>query len=324
MRQVAAAERARSANRSPLSLWVPSEILRWMTGARSARSAGLLVGSTPSIGGEGPERGPDLEQVVGELPVPAVARVLRARRPRAAAGVRSGSARSRPGVGGGRGARAGRRARRQNTLAGELEALLAEGLLLAQPVGVAAEVALEMRPAHLAAGRVEMAVAVPAIRDHDPGVAGADQRVELLAVAVLGDLQERRVGGGRGPQRAALTAGAPAGLIDMHRAPDQHPVLQAAGAGRPMRLRRAGRSRPTAPVESVTPNRSRASSRSRGARSDAGRSTSPPPPATSARTATPAICSGNRALVRARQCRQRNWWVRCSVRITLIAGNSAT
>ena len=49
MRQVAAAESARSANRSPLSLWVPSESFRWMTGARSARSAGLLVGSTPSM-----------------------------------------------------------------------------------------------------------------------------------------------------------------------------------------------------------------------------------------------------------------------------------
>ena len=71
-----------------------------------------------------------------------------------------------------------------------------------------------------------MAVAVPAVRDHDPWVAGADQRVELLAVAVLGDLQERRLRGGRGPQRASLTAGPPAGLIDMHRALIQHPVLQ--------------------------------------------------------------------------------------------------
>ncbi len=49
MRQVVAAERARSANRSPVSLWVPSESFRWMTGPRSARSAGLLVGSTPSV-----------------------------------------------------------------------------------------------------------------------------------------------------------------------------------------------------------------------------------------------------------------------------------
>jgi hypothetical protein len=50
----------------------------------------------------------------------------------------------------------------------------------------------------------------------------------LLAVAVLGDLQERRLRGGRGPQRAGIAARAPAGLIDMHRALIQHPVLQMA------------------------------------------------------------------------------------------------
>jgi hypothetical protein len=36
------------------------------------------------------------------------------------------------------------------------------------------------------------------------------------------------------------------------------------------------------------------------------------------------ISCGNRALVRARQCRQRNWCERCSVKTTLIGGNSAT
>ena len=82
---------------------------------------------------------------------------------------------------------------------GELQAAFAEGLLLGESVGVAAEVALQVRPAHLPLVGVEMAVAVPAVRDHDPGVVGADQRVELLAVAVLGDLQERRLRGGRGP-----------------------------------------------------------------------------------------------------------------------------
>ena len=46
-RQVAAAESARSANRSPWSDRVPCESFRWMTGPRTARSAGLLVGSTP-------------------------------------------------------------------------------------------------------------------------------------------------------------------------------------------------------------------------------------------------------------------------------------
>jgi len=36
------------------------------------------------------------------------------------------------------------------------------------------------------------------------------------------------------------------------------------------------------------------------------------------------IGSGNRALVRARQSRQRNWCVRCSVQVTLIGGSSQT
>ena len=54
--------------------------------------------------------------------------------------------------------------------AGELEAVLAEGLLLGEPFGVAAEVALQVRPAHLALVGVEMAVAVPAVGDHDPRI----------------------------------------------------------------------------------------------------------------------------------------------------------
>jgi len=106
--------------------------------------------------------------------------------------------------------------------------VFAEGLLLAKPVGVAAEVTLDVRPAHLPLAGITMAKAVPAVRDHDPGVVGADERVELLTVAVLGDLQERRLRSGRGPQRAALTAGSPAGLIDVHRLLVQHPVLQLA------------------------------------------------------------------------------------------------
>lgn len=90
---------------------------------------------------------------------------------------------------------------------------------------MAAEVAFEVRPAHLPESGVQMAVAVPAVRDHDPGIR-ADQRVELRAVAVLGDLKERRGRSGRGPQRATLAAGPPASLIDVHRALVQYPVLQ--------------------------------------------------------------------------------------------------
>ena len=49
-----------------------------------------------------------------------------------------------------------------------------------------------------------MLKAVPAIRDDDPRI-GTDQRLELLAVAMLGDLEERRARGSQGPQRASET-----------------------------------------------------------------------------------------------------------------------
>jgi hypothetical protein len=79
-----------------------------------------------------------------------------------------------------------------------------------------------------------------------------------------------------------------------------------------------------APVDRATPNRSRAIS------VIARRETR-----YAAVNATNAACnrhpngedatsSGNVALVRARQQRHRNWWVRCSVHRTLIGGNSAT
>ena len=118
--------------------------------------------------GEGPEGGPDLEQVVGELTVPSIARLLRrgGLEQRAEFGLDLGDLGLESlavvvlvlvGAPGGE-------------HFGERDALLAEGLLLAEAVGVATEVTLEMRPAHLAAGGVEMAVAVPALRDHDPGI----------------------------------------------------------------------------------------------------------------------------------------------------------
>jgi hypothetical protein len=46
----------------------------------------------------------------------------------------------------------------------------------------------------LALVRIQVLKAVPAIGDDNPGV-GADERLELLTVAVLGDLKERRVRG---------------------------------------------------------------------------------------------------------------------------------
>jgi hypothetical protein len=44
-----------------------------MTALRSARSAWLLVGSTPGWGGERRERGPDLQEIAGEASALAVA-----------------------------------------------------------------------------------------------------------------------------------------------------------------------------------------------------------------------------------------------------------
>jgi hypothetical protein len=95
-----------------------------------------------------------------------------------------------------------------------------------------------------------MLVTVPAVRDDDPRIGRADERTELLAVAALGDLKERGGRGARAPQRAALAAGAPAGLIDRHRALVQHPVLQLAvragqrlGGSLADRIDRAGRQR---------------------------------------------------------------------------------
>ena len=46
---------------------------------------------------------------------------------------------------------------------GERDAFLAEGLLLAKPICVTTKITLDVRPADLAAGRVEMAEAVPAV-----------------------------------------------------------------------------------------------------------------------------------------------------------------
>src|SRR5918999_882857 len=126
--------------------------------------------------------------------------------------------------------------------AGELEALFAEGLLLGEAFCVAAEVALHVRPAGLSAIGAEVLVAGPAVGDHDP-LEGADQRVELLAIAVLGDLKDRSIRGGHRPQRAGIPGGPPAGLIDMQRVLAANPVAQPL-IRRRAGPRRAGRSRP--------------------------------------------------------------------------------
>src|SRR5271165_6786251 len=109
--------------------------------------------------------------------------------------------------------------------AGQFQASFAEGLLLGESLGVAAEVALEMRPADLSAVGVEVLVARPAVRDHDPGER-ADQLVELIAVAALGDLEDRRSWCVHRPQRPRVSGGPPAGLVDMQRVLGVDPVPQ--------------------------------------------------------------------------------------------------
>ena len=97
---------------------------------------------------------------------------------------------------------------------GELESILAEGLLFGESFCVATEVALQMRPTDLPPFGPQVLVTRPAIRDDDPAVV-ADQLVELLAVAVLGDLEDRCSRGAHAPQRAGIAGGPPAGLVDM-------------------------------------------------------------------------------------------------------------
>jgi hypothetical protein len=173
----------------------------------------------------------------------------------------------------------------------------------------------------LAAVGIEVLKADPAIRDHDPGI-GADQRLELLAVAVAGDLEECRARGAQRPQRPAVTRGPPAGLTDMHRALAKHPVVQLG-----VRAASASEARwqiaSTVPVDRLTPNRSRASSiiPRRGTRLRAVNVTSAA--CKLGPNADPPIPGGSCAVVRVAQPGQCSLWVRCSTSSTLIGGSSA-
>lgn len=156
------------------------------------RAFGGVVGRLDGgVGRERPQCGPDFEQVVGEAPVVLGAGTFAAgvfeQLPELVLDGRQLDQQSDAvvmivlvGAPGGEHA------------AGQLEALLAEGLLVGQALlAVAGEVALEVAPADLAALGVQVLIAGPAIRDHDSRVV-AGQRLELLAVAVLGNLKQRR------------------------------------------------------------------------------------------------------------------------------------
>src|SRR5215211_2477690 len=181
---------------------------------RAAQPAlGAVVGRFHSLDlGEGPKRRPELEQVAGEGAEVAVADALFAvrleQRPQAALG---GSDLALETVA----IPVGREGfPRAEQLAADLQARLAEALLIAESLGVAAEVAQQVRPADLAAGRVELVVGPPAIRGDDPGEARADQLGQLALVAIGGDVEGGEAVGERGPQGAALPGAPPAGLID--------------------------------------------------------------------------------------------------------------
>ena len=139
-----------------MSLWVPSETFRWMTGPRRARSAGLLVGSIPSIVVKVQSAGQTLSRLLANRRCQRVRLLfgLACFEQLAEFGLDRRDLGLEPGavvvvvlVG----------APRSEHAAGELEPVLAEGLLLGQAVRVAAKVAPDVRPAHLASCGVEMA-----------------------------------------------------------------------------------------------------------------------------------------------------------------------
>src|SRR5438876_2971671 len=174
----------------------------------------MVVGWLDAVGvGEGPECGPAVEEVLGELAV-----VLR---PRAFPGgvleqpaelllERRGLC-LRPGtVGVGLVAGPG-----GEELARDAQALLAELLLFGHAFAVGGEVSEQMRPAERPLGRIEVVVAAPAIGADDPGEALAEQRPGLEGVAAGSDPEDRGSGGQGAPERAVAAGGLPAGLVDV-------------------------------------------------------------------------------------------------------------
>ena len=106
--------------------------------------------------------------------------------------------------------------------AGELEAVLAEVLLGREPFGVEAEVSLEVAPACLPAFGVDLVVGPPAVGAADAGKPLAEEFLEPVVVAVGRDQEDRRLGRGRGPERAVSPSGDPACLVDVDRSRAEH------------------------------------------------------------------------------------------------------
>jgi hypothetical protein len=105
---------------------------------------------------------------------------------------------------------------------GERKALLTEYFLQRESLGVTAKVAIDVLPADLTAVGVKVVLGPPAIRAGDPFEVLADQLFQTVAMAVLSDPEDRRLGRRRSPQRAALPSGVPAGLLQIHRGRGEH------------------------------------------------------------------------------------------------------
>ena len=202
-----------------------------MTGPRSERSAVLLVGSTPSTVTNVQRAGQILSRLLANLRWCLVFVFL--------GPACSSSVRSSVWIGGETAAvlvfaEAGPGCEEAG---GQLEALLAEGLLGGESFGVTAEVALGMAPADLAAEGVEMAVGPAAVRAADPGEVLPDQLAQTVTVAISRDPEHRRPRGGRGRDRALLPGGRPAGLVEVdrrrleHRGDQRFVRLQQSGSG---------------------------------------------------------------------------------------------
>src|SRR5450756_498409 len=177
---------------------------------------GVVVGGLDAgDAGEGPQRRPALEQVLGEGAVAAVAGALARRlleqRPELCLERADALAEARAvGVpaallpGG-------------EQPFGDLKAGHAEVLLGAEALAVGGEVAHQMRPTELPPLGVEIVVGPPAVRAGDAGEVLAEQHLSLAAVAIGGDAEDRRAEGERTPERAPLPGDAPAGLVDVDR-----------------------------------------------------------------------------------------------------------
>ncbi len=102
---------------------------------------------------------------------------------------------------------------------GDLEAVQAERLLRSQSeLGVEGEVAAQVRPAHLPAGRVEAVVGDEAVGADDPSELIAEQRVQMLLAPAGRDPQHGGALPEGAPERAQLAGEIPAGLVDVERA----------------------------------------------------------------------------------------------------------